>query len=124
MPGAPVGRTGCRKTGPASSSLTITQSTRLKSLSRPGRAVMVNDEEAVQFSGQRFLPAAAHVILSYGPRGVIIKSGENGSLLFTRDRGFLAPAHPLEAGRDPPRARDAFARALLGAAAPARDGGG
>src|SRR5436305_2613547 len=48
--------------------------------------VMVNDEEAVQFSGQRFLPAAAHVILSYGPRVVIIKRGENGSLMFTRGR--------------------------------------
>ncbi|TMF93335.1 MAG: sugar kinase, partial [Chloroflexi bacterium] len=30
--------------------------------------VIINDEEAVQFTGQRFLPAAAHVILSYGPR--------------------------------------------------------
>jgi sugar/nucleoside kinase (ribokinase family) len=79
--------------------------------------VLVNDEEAVQFSGQRFLPAAARHILSYGPRVVIIKRGENGSLLFTRDRVFLAPAHPLETVRDPTGAGDAFAGGLLGAVA-------
>lgn len=76
--------------------------------------VIINDEEAVQFSGQRFLPAAAHVILSYGPRAVIIKRGENGSLLFTQDRMFMAPAHPLETVRDPTGAGDAFAAGLLG----------
>src|SRR6266550_360373 len=85
--------------------------------------VMVNDEEAVQFSGKRFLPSAARVILSYGPRVVIIKRGENGSLLFTRDRVFLAPAHPLETVRDPTGAGDAFAGALLGAVARAGHGG-
>src|SRR5947208_16105738 len=85
--------------------------------------VIINDEEAVQFTGQRFLPAAAHVILSYGPRAVIIKRGENGSLLFTGDRVFLAPAHPLEAVRDPTGAGDAFAGALLGAVARAGHGG-
>jgi sugar/nucleoside kinase (ribokinase family) len=76
--------------------------------------VIINDEEAVQFSGQRFLPAAAHVLLSYGPRAVIIKRGENGSLLFTQDRMFMAPAHPLETVRDPTGAGDAFAAGLLG----------
>jgi sugar/nucleoside kinase (ribokinase family) len=79
--------------------------------------VLMNDEEAVQFSGQRFLPAAARVILDYGPRAVIIKRGENGSLLFTRDRVFLAPAHPLETVRDPTGAGDAFAGGLMGAIA-------
>lgn len=76
--------------------------------------VIINDEEAVQFTGQRFLPAAAHVVLAYGPRAVIIKRGENGSLLFTQDRVFMAPAHPLETVRDPTGAGDAFAAGLLG----------
>ena len=85
--------------------------------------VIINDEEAVQYSGQRFLPAAAHVILSQGPRAVIIKRGENGSLLFTRDRVFMSPAHPLETVRDPTGAGDAFAGGLLGSMARAgRDG--
>ena len=89
----------------------------LERLLRRVHCVLMNDEEAVQFSGQRFLPAAARDILSYGPRAVIIKRGENGSLLFTKDRVFLAPAHPLETVRDPTGAGDAFAGGLLGAVA-------
>src|SRR5256886_4187408 len=84
--------------------------------------VMVNDEEAVQFSGERFLPSAARAVMSYGPRAVIIKRGENGSLLFTKDRVFLAPAHPLETVRDPTGAGDAFAGGLMGAIARSGDG--
>ena len=84
--------------------------------------VLMNDEEAVQFSGERFLPSAARAVLSYGPRAVIIKRGENGSLLFTKDRVFLAPAHPLETVRDPTGAGDAFAGGLMGAIARSGDG--
>jgi sugar/nucleoside kinase (ribokinase family) len=84
--------------------------------------VLMNDEEAVQFSGERFLPSAARAVMSYGPRAVIIKRGENGSLLFTRDRVFLAPAHPLETVRDPTGAGDAFAGGLMGAIARSGDG--
>jgi sugar/nucleoside kinase (ribokinase family) len=89
----------------------------LERLFRRVNCVLMNDEEATQFSGERFLPAAAHAILGYGPRAVIIKRGENGSLLFTGDRVFLAPAHPLETVRDPTGAGDAFAGGLLGAVA-------
>jgi sugar/nucleoside kinase (ribokinase family) len=89
----------------------------LDRLFRRVNCVLMNDEEATQFSGERFLPAAAQAILAYGPRAVIIKRGENGSLLFTRDRVFLAPAHPLERVRDPTGAGDAFAGGLLGAVA-------
>src|SRR5438445_3250561 len=84
--------------------------------------VLMNDEEAVQFSGERFLPSAARAVMSYGPRAVIIKRGENGSLLFTKDRVFLAPGHPLETVRDPTGAGDAFAGGLMGAIARSGDG--
>jgi sugar/nucleoside kinase (ribokinase family) len=89
----------------------------LERLFRRVNCVLMNDEEAVQFSGEGFLPSAARAIMSYGPREVIIKRGENGSLLFTKDRVFLAPAHPLEAVRDPTGAGDAFAGGLMGAIA-------
>jgi sugar/nucleoside kinase (ribokinase family) len=89
----------------------------LERLFRRVNCVLMNDEEAVQFSGERFLPSAARAIMSYGPREVIIKRGENGSLLFTKDRVFLAPAHPLETVRDPTGAGDAFAGGLMGAIA-------
>jgi len=86
-------------------------------LFRRVHCVLMNDEEAMQFSGENFLPAAARVILSYGPRCVIIKRGEVGSLLFTRERVFAAPALPLETVRDPTGAGDAFAGGLFGALA-------
>ena len=86
----------------------------LERLFRRVDCVLMNDEEAVQFSGERFLPSAA--------RAVIIKRGENGSLLFTKDRVFLAPAHPLETVRDPTGAGDAFAGGLMGAIARSGDG--
>src|SRR5438445_938132 len=94
----------------------------LERLFRRVDCVLMNDEEAVQFSGERFLPSAARAIMSYGPRAVIIKRGENGSLLFTPDRVFLAPAHPLETVRDPTGAGDAFAGGLMGAIARSGDG--
>ena len=89
----------------------------LERLFRRVHCVLMNDEEAVQFSGEGFLPSAARAVLSYGPREVIIKRGENGSLLFTKDRVFLAPAHPLETVRDPTGAGDAFAGGMMGAIA-------
>src|SRR5260370_6438521 len=95
----------------------------LERLLRRVHCVLMNDEEAEQFSGQRFLPAAARVILSYGPSAVIIKRGEKGSLLFTKDRVFLAPAHPLEPVRDPTGAGDPFAGGLRGANARAGNHG-
>src|SRR2546423_424086 len=53
--------------------------------------VLMNDEEAVQISRERFLPSAARAVMSYGPRAVIIKPGGNASLRFTKDPGFLGP---------------------------------
>ena len=89
----------------------------LERLFRRVHCVLMNDEEAVQFTGHRFLPSAARAILQFGPRAVIIKRGENGSLLFMGDRVFSAPALPLEAIKDPTGAGDAFAGGFLGAIA-------
>jgi sugar/nucleoside kinase (ribokinase family) len=89
----------------------------LERLFRRVHCVLMNDEEAVQFTGRRFLPAAARAILGYGPRAVVIKRGEDGSLLFMGDRVFSAPALPLESIKDPTGAGDAFAGGFLGAIA-------
>jgi sugar/nucleoside kinase (ribokinase family) len=86
----------------------------LERLYRRVHCVLMNAEEAVQFSGESFLPAAARAVLAYGPRMVIIKQGEHGSILFTRGRAFVAPAMPLDTVRDPTGAGDAFAGGLLG----------
>ena len=94
----------------------------LERLYRRVHCVLMNAEEAVQFSGEPFLPAAARAVLSYGPRVVIVKQGEHGSILFTRDRAFVAPAMPLDVVRDPTGAGDAFAGGLLGHLAGADSG--
>jgi sugar/nucleoside kinase (ribokinase family) len=86
----------------------------LERLYRQVHCVMMNAEEAVQFSGEAFLPAAARAVLAYGPRVVIIKQGEHGSILFTPEGAFVAPAMPLDRVVDPTGAGDAFAGGLLG----------
>jgi hypothetical protein len=49
-----------------------------------------------------------------GPQVVIIKKGEHGALMFTRDKYFVAPSFPLEEVRDPTGAGDTFAGGVLG----------
>jgi len=80
--------------------------------------LMLNDEEARLFTGQGFLLKAGRQLLaSAGPRAIIIKKGEHGSLLIAKDQIFLAPAFPLEQFQDPTGAGDTFAGALAGALA-------
>ena len=52
-----------------------------------------------------------------GPAYVLIKKGEHGSMLFSRDRVVLMPAFPLAAVQDPTGAGDMFAGGLMGSLA-------
>jgi len=77
--------------------------------------IIINDEEARQLSdGERCLSKAARKICAMGPRYVIIKKGEHGALLFSKDKIFSAPALPLEDVVDPTGAGDTFAGAFIG----------
>ncbi|MDO5655042.1 MAG: PfkB family carbohydrate kinase [Flavobacteriaceae bacterium] len=69
----------------------------------------INDEEARQLSREFSLRKAASVILEMGPKVLIIKKGEHGALLFSKDEVFFAPALPLEEVFDPTGAGDTFA---------------
>ena len=94
--------------------------TELRAVLRRVNAVIINDEEARQLSGEGNLVKAARAIQAMGPGRVIIKRGEHG-VLMTRDEGFFAvPGLPLEDVRDPTGAGDSFAGGLVGylAAAP------
>ena len=71
--------------------------------------IVINDEEARQLSGEYSLVKAAAMIGAMGPNYVVIKKGENGALLFHKDRVFFAPALPLEDIFDPTGAGDSFA---------------
>jgi sugar/nucleoside kinase (ribokinase family) len=77
-------------------------------------AITLNDAEARQLTENNNLVKAARWIMAKGPRFVIIKKGENGALMFTKDAVFLAPAYPLEEVFDPTGAGDSFAGGFMG----------
>jgi len=76
--------------------------------------VTLNDGEARQLSEKVNLVQAARWIMDLGPRHVIIKKGEHGALMFSRDSVFFAPAYPLESVFDPTGAGDSFAGGFIG----------
>jgi sugar/nucleoside kinase (ribokinase family) len=84
-------------------------------------ALLVNDSEARQLSGQFSLVKAAREIMKMGPKYLIIKKGEHGALLFHEDQVFFAPALPLEEVFDPTGAGDTFAGGFIGHLAKTRD---
>lgn len=76
--------------------------------------LMVNDSEARELSGDHNLVRAARWIQDRGPDMVVVKKGEHGAILFTRDLVFYAPGFPLEDIFDPTGAGDAFAGGFVG----------
>ncbi len=76
--------------------------------------LLLNDAEARQFSGESSLMRAAQLIVSYGPKAVIIKKGEHGVIYFSKSFHFVAPAYLLESIYDPTGAGDTFAGGMIG----------
>lgn len=76
--------------------------------------LIVNDAEARQLAEEPNLIKAARRILSWGPHTLIVKRGEYGAAMFTKDGYFAIPAYPLEAVFDPTGAGDTFAGGLMG----------
>jgi sugar/nucleoside kinase (ribokinase family) len=76
--------------------------------------LFVNDSEARQLSGRKNLVHAARDILAMGPRAIVIKKGEHGAFLFTKEFRFYAPAYPLSEVLDPTGAGDSFAGGFMG----------
>ncbi|HKZ81601.1 MAG TPA: PfkB family carbohydrate kinase [Pyrinomonadaceae bacterium] len=88
-----------------------------QSLLRTVRAVdlvIINDAEARQLTEIPNLIKAAREILSWGPKALIVKRGEYGAALFTRESYFAIPAYPLESVFDPTGAGDTFAGGFMG----------
>jgi len=77
--------------------------------------LILNDEEARLLAGHSNLIKDAEVILAMGPRIVIIKKGESGSLMCSADgHKFILPAYPATEVRDPTGAGDSFAGGFMG----------
>jgi sugar/nucleoside kinase (ribokinase family) len=91
----------------------ITRDSLLKAIERVD-VVIVNDAEARQLAGEPNLVKAARKVLSWGPRALVVKRGEYGAALFTRETYFAIPAYPLESVFDPTGAGDTFAGGFMG----------
>ena len=76
--------------------------------------VLMNDDEVRMLTEQPTLLRAARQIMEMGPSVVVVKQGEYGAALFTKDGFFSIPAFPLETVIDPTGAGDSFAGGLLG----------
>lgn len=79
--------------------------------------LVVNEGEARQLSGERNLSRAGRWLLRRGPRGVAVKRGACGSMVFWGRDTWLIPAYPAEEVKDPTGAGDTFAGGLIGALA-------
>lgn len=76
--------------------------------------IIINDAEARQLTDEPNIHKAAKKIMELGPRAVVLKRGEHGATLFTRDGYFVVPAYPLESVFDPTGAGDTFAGGFMG----------
>lgn len=76
--------------------------------------LLINEGEARELSKEPNLVKAAEIILSFGPKALVIKRGEYGALMFQKGKIFSAPAYPLESVFDPTGAGDSFAGGFMG----------
>ena len=77
-------------------------------------ALLINEAEARQFTGESQLPRAARELLDNGIASLVIKRGEYGVAVFQRDFTFAAPAIPVVNVIDPTGAGDSFAGGFMG----------
>jgi len=76
--------------------------------------LVLNEGEARLLTGQGNLVTAGLEILKLGPRFVVIKKGEHGSLLVAHDDLCVIPAYPTQKTIDPTGCGDTFAGAMMG----------
>jgi sugar/nucleoside kinase (ribokinase family) len=76
--------------------------------------VILNDVEARMLTEIHNLVLAARKIIEFGPTFVVIKKGENGAMLVTKDDVVALPAYPTTEVKDPTGAGDSFAGGMMG----------
>jgi sugar/nucleoside kinase (ribokinase family) len=77
--------------------------------------LFLNDEEAMQLSGEGNVSAAVRALKEMGPKHVVVKKGEHGAVLFADGTDpYVQPTVLLESVVDPTGAGDAFAGGFLG----------
>src|SRR5688500_10313723 len=76
--------------------------------------LVLNDGEARLLTQKKNLIDAARDVLKMGPKFVVIKKGEHGSLLCSERDTFVLPAFPAQKVVDPTGAGDSFAGGMMG----------
>jgi len=76
--------------------------------------LVLNDGEARLLTEKKNLIDAARAVLKLGPKFVVIKKGEHGSMLCSDRDTFVLPAFPAEIVVDPTGAGDSFAGGMMG----------
>ena len=76
--------------------------------------LVLNDSEARMLTGERNVVTAAKKILTMGPKFVVIKKGEHGSMFISQYEIYVVPAFPTENVVDPTGAGDSFAGGMMG----------
>lgn len=86
----------------------------LKVLSKVN-VVLINETEAEMLTGEKNAIAAAPKITDMGPQAVVIKRGEYGFAMYSKEQGyFMLPAMPTPNVIDPTGAGDTFAGGFFG----------
>jgi cytidine kinase len=76
--------------------------------------LFINDSEAQQLTGISNVVAATDALLDMGPEYIIVKKGEHGSILASREMFFTVPAYPVHRVVDPTGAGDSYAGGAMG----------
>jgi sugar/nucleoside kinase (ribokinase family) len=76
--------------------------------------MVLNDDEVRQLCQTPNIIQGAREIIDWGPGFVVVKKGEHGAILFTREKVFPTSGYPLEKITDPTGAGDCFAGGFMG----------
>ena len=76
--------------------------------------LILNDQEARSITKEHSLISAGKKLLDLGPDLVMVKKGEHGAFLWSKDFFYAIPAYPIEEVVDPTGAGDSFAGGVMG----------
>lgn len=79
--------------------------------------LIINEGELQLLTGERTLPAGVRRLCDMGPRFLVIKRGEYGSILYSDGEWFFVPGYPEPGVVDPTGAGDSFAGGFMGSLA-------
>lgn len=87
----------------------------LKAVLKKVDVVLINEGEAMMLTGAQNAIDAAKKVVDLGPKALVIKRGEYGFVMYTKEQGFfILPAFPIDKVTDPTGAGDTFAGGFFG----------